>query len=81
MAVGFVSWFNASRTKSTLTILAGNGSKIKNVKLAALCHPATAEGRVGLSHDDGSAGGEGENGGRELHGDYCRFVLCVCVML
>lgn len=58
----------------TLTVLAGDGSKIENVKLAALSNSAAAKGRVGLSHDDGSAGSESEDGGGELHGDCC---LCV----
>lgn len=68
--------------KSKLTVLAGNGSKIKDVKLAALCDSAAAKGRVGLSHDDGSAGDESEDGGRELHGEsrllVCFVYLCLC---
>jgi hypothetical protein len=51
----------------TLTILAGDGSKIEDVSLAALGDSATAEGRVGLGDNDGSAGDESEDG--ELHGD------------
>ena len=65
--------------KSKLTALAGNGSKIKDVKLAALCDSAAAKGRVGLSHDDGSAGDESEDGGRELHGESRLLVCFVCL--
>jgi hypothetical protein len=53
----------------TLTVLAGDGSKIEDIGLAALGDSATAESRVGLGYDDGSAGGESEDGGGELHGD------------
>lgn len=56
-------------TWTTLTVLAGDGSKVKYVKLAALGGPATAKGRVGLGHNDGGAGGEGEDGREELHVD------------
>jgi hypothetical protein len=67
--------------KPTLTVLAGDSSKIEDVKLAALCDSAAAKGRVGLGHDDGSAGEESEDGGGELHGE-CRLIdLCGCVML
>jgi hypothetical protein len=65
-----VSEFNVGRVKPTLTVLAGNGSKIEDVKLAALCDSAAAKGRVGLGHDDRSAGNESEDGGGELHGEY-----------
>ena len=81
MAVAVVSRFNVRKTRAILTVLAGDGSKIKDVELAALCNPAATKSRVGLGHDDGCAGGESEDGGGELHGDYCLFVLCVCVML
>ena len=80
MAVDFVSWFKLGRTQATLTVLAGDGGKVKDVKLAALCNPAATKGRVGLSHDDGSTGGESEDGGGELHCGYCLFLLCVYVL-
>ena len=67
MAINVVSRVDVRGTKATLTVLAGDGSKIKDVKLAALCNSGAAKGRVGLSHDDGSAGSESENGGGELH--------------
>jgi hypothetical protein len=67
-------------TKATLTVLAGDSGKIKDVNLAALCDPATAKGRVGLGHDDGSAGGESEDGGGELHGDCCLGCLLGCLL-
>jgi hypothetical protein len=51
----------------TLTVLAGDSSKIEDISLAALGDSATAESRVGLSDDDGSTGDESEDG--ELHGD------------
>jgi hypothetical protein len=57
----------ARNSSIALTVLAGNGSKIKDVKLAALCHAASTKGRIGLGPDDGSAGGESEDSGRELH--------------
>jgi hypothetical protein len=53
----------------TLTVLAGDGSKIEDIGLAALGDSATTESRVGLGYDDGSAGGESEDGGGELHCD------------
>ena len=51
------------------TVLAADGGEIEDVKLAALSGSATAESRVGLGQGDGSAGGEGEDGGGELHDD------------
>lgn len=52
MAVDVVSWFNLGRTQATLTVLAGDGGKVKDVKLAALCNPAATKSRVSLGHDD-----------------------------
>lgn len=60
-------WYSCR--KKELTVLAGDGSKVKDVKLAALGGPATAKGRVGLGNNDGGAGGEGEDGREELHVD------------
>lgn len=52
MAVDVVSWLNLRRTQATLTVLAGDGGKVKDVKLAALCNPAATKSRVSLGHDD-----------------------------
>ena len=51
------------------TVLAADGGKVKDVKLAALGNTAGAEGRVDLGQGDRGACGEGEDGGGELHGD------------
>jgi hypothetical protein len=64
-----VSIIYIRKTSILLTVLAGDGSEIKDISLAALGDSATAKSRVGLGHDDGGAGGESEDGGRELHGD------------
>lgn len=55
--------------RMALTVLAGDGSEVEDVKLAALGGPATAKGRVGLSNDDRGASGESEDGSEELHVD------------
>jgi hypothetical protein len=59
----------ARKTCIVLTVLASDGSKVEDISLAALGDSATAESRVGLSDNDGSAGGESEDSGEELHGD------------
>jgi hypothetical protein len=64
-----VSMIDAKKTSGRLTVLAGDGSEIEDISLAALGDSATAESRVGLGNDDGGTGGESENGGGELHGD------------
>ena len=74
MAGKVVSGLKVRRAKPALTVLAGDGSKIKDVKLAALSDSAAAKSRVGLSHGDGSAGNESEDCGRELHGE-CRLLV------
>ena len=51
------------------TVLAADGGKVKDVKLAALGNTAGAEGRVDLGQGDRGTCGEGEDGGGELHGD------------
>lgn len=51
----------------SLTVLAGDGSKVEDVELAALGSTATAESWVRLGESNRSAGGEGEDGGGELH--------------
>ena len=50
------------------TVLAADGGKVKDVKLAALGNTAGAEGRVDLGQGDRGTCGEGEDGGGELHG-------------
>jgi hypothetical protein len=52
------------------TVLAADGGKVEHVELAALRNTAGAEGRVDLGQGDGSACGEGEDGGGELHAEY-----------
>lgn len=51
------------------TVLAADGGKVKDVKLAALGNTAGAEGRVDLGQGDRGTCGEGEDGDGELHGD------------
>lgn len=63
-----VNTYGGRPERVSLTVLAGDCGKVQDVELAALSDSAAAERRVGLSHNDGSAGGESEDGGRELHG-------------
>jgi hypothetical protein len=64
-----VSIIHIRKTCVKLTVLAGNGSEVEDISLAALGDSAAAKSRVGLGHDDGGAGGESEDGGGEMHGD------------
>jgi len=77
--VTVVSRFVVNMIRTALTVLAGDGSKIKDIDLAALCDSAAAKSRVGLGDNDGSAGGESEEGSGELHGDCCWIVCLVCL--